>query len=116
MARSGELFGARCCDFTLSEDSSAHVAWRLPVSNSEQRQGVVESIVITDMFVVAMVRRFVKKSEPGEFVSRASEPSSASACNRFSSILGYLRVIVGIVCGELAPLKHFWKVKAWVGL
>ena len=48
-ARSGELFGAKVCDFVLNSRGTG--VWRIPLSKSGQREGAQECLTITDEFL-----------------------------------------------------------------
>lgn len=68
-ARAGELFQAKAGDFVLGQRSGT---WTLPLSKSGQRQGVTESILLTDPFVLVLLRNFVKDLSPGDSLSLVS--------------------------------------------
>lgn len=68
-ARAGELFQARAGDFLLGSRSGT---WTLPLSKSGQRQGVTESLLITDPFVVVLLKNFLRNFSPGDNVSLVS--------------------------------------------
>ena len=68
-ARAGELFQAKAGDFVLGEKSGT---WTLPLSKSGQRQGVTESILLTDPFVLVLLRNFMSKLAPGDPLSTVS--------------------------------------------
>ncbi|CAE7270082.1 unnamed protein product [Symbiodinium sp. CCMP2592] len=68
-ARSGELFAAKAGDFVLSRGKGT---WTLPMSNSGQRQGAVESLTIDDTFVGTAISNFCKHKQPGDLLSQVS--------------------------------------------
>ena len=68
-ARAGELFQAKAGDFLLGPRSGT---WTLPLSKGGQRQGVTESILLTDPFVVALLRNFLRFHSPGDPLSKVS--------------------------------------------
>lgn len=68
-ARTGELFAARVGDFVLSPTSGT---WTLPLSKSGQRNGVTESILLFDPWVLALLTNYTKHMRPGDRLSSAS--------------------------------------------
>ena len=68
-ARAGELFQARVGDFVLGSSSGT---WTLPLSKSGQRVGAVESILLTDAFVVVLLSNFCRGKQAGDFLSQVS--------------------------------------------
>lgn len=68
-ARAGELFRAKSGDFVLGSKSGT---WTLPLSKSGQRQGVTESILLTDPFVLVLLKRFLVNLSPGDPLSHVS--------------------------------------------
>ena len=68
-ARTGELFNARVGDFVLGATSGT---WTLPLSKGGQRQGVTESILLNDPFVVLLLRNYCKNKKPGDRLANAS--------------------------------------------
>ena len=68
-ARAGELFQAKVGDFVFDQNSGT---WTLPLSKSGQRQGATESLLLTDRFVIALLRNFCKQKLPGDRLSSAS--------------------------------------------
>eukprot|EP00435_Cladocopium_sp_Y103_P021060 s3166_g5.t1 len=68
-ARAGELFQAKAGDFLLGPRSGT---WTLPLSKGGQRQGVTESILLTDPFVIALLRNFLRFHSPGDPLSKVS--------------------------------------------
>ena len=68
-ARTGELFNAKVGDFVLGATSGT---WTLPLSKGGQRQGVTESILLNDPFVVLLLRNYCKNKQPGDRLASAS--------------------------------------------
>lgn len=68
-ARAGELFQAKAGDFVLGPRSGT---WTLPLSKGGQRQGVTESILLTDPFVITLLRNFLRFHSPGDPLSKVS--------------------------------------------
>ena len=85
-ARAGELFNARVGDFVLSTSSGS---WTLPLSKSGQRVGATESILLTDPFVITLLRNFFRTKQPGDRVSSASPGVLRS---RLATLLSDLRI------------------------
>ena len=68
--RSGELFAAKVGDFEL--DSRLNAVWSLPLTKNGQRFGAKESLVITDKWIVQLLRRFLKGKMNGDGLSDVS--------------------------------------------
>ena len=68
-ARAGELFQARVGDFVLGSSSGT---WTLPLSKSVQRAGAVESILLTDAFVVVLLSNFCRGKQAGDLLSQVA--------------------------------------------
>eukprot|EP00438_Fugacium_kawagutii_P020011 Skav203482 [mRNA] locus=scaffold921:365199:371984:+ [translate_table: standard] len=68
-ARAGELFQCKVGDFTFDRSSGT---WSLPLSKSGQRAGATESLLLTDPFVLTLLRNFCKAKLPGDRLSSAS--------------------------------------------
>ena len=68
-ARTGELFQAQVGDFVLSSTSGT---WTLPLSKSGQRVGATESILLTDPFVLLLLRNYFRGKQPGDKLSSSS--------------------------------------------
>ena len=85
-ARTGELFNARVVDFVLSSSSGT---WTLPLSKSGQRTGAVESILLTDVFVLRLLENFFKHKSPGD---RLATVSPGLLRTRQASLLSQLHI------------------------
>eukprot|EP00438_Fugacium_kawagutii_P032554 Skav201090 [mRNA] locus=scaffold2562:77913:81556:+ [translate_table: standard] len=68
-ARAGELFQCKVGDFTFDHRAGT---WTLPLSKSGQRAGATESLLITDPFVVTLVKNFCRDKLPGDRLATAS--------------------------------------------
>ena len=85
-ARTGELFNARAGDFVLSATSGT---WTLPLSKSGQRTGAVESILLTDVYVLYLLKNFIKGMQSGD---RLSNVSPGVLRSRLASLLDQLHI------------------------
>jgi hypothetical protein len=85
-ARTGELFNARAGDFVLSATSGT---WTLPLSKSGQRTGAVESILLTDVYVLHLLKNFIKGMHSGD---RLSNVSPGLLRSRLASLLDQLHI------------------------
>ena len=85
-ARAGELFQAKAGDFVLGSVSGT---WTLPLYKSGQRQGVTESILITDPFVVVLLRNFLSSLSPGDPLSKVA---GGTQRKRLNDLLLFLRI------------------------
>ena len=85
-ARTGEFFNARVGDFVLSSSSGT---WTLPLSKSGQRTGAVESILLTDVFVLRLLENFFKHKSPGD---RLATVSPGLLRTRLASLLSQLHI------------------------
>ena len=87
-ARAGELFQAKVADFVFDKASGT---WTLPLSKSGQRMGATESLLLTDPFVVTLLRNFCRGRLPGD---RLSSHSPGLLRKRLADTLEQLGLVV----------------------
>lgn len=70
-ARTGELFNAKRGDFHF-DSSLRRAVWSLPLTKSGQRQGVHESLVVEDVWLVHALFNFMRFHAPGDSLRSVS--------------------------------------------
>ena len=87
-AKAGDLFQAKVGDFVFDKTSGT---WTLPLSKSGRRMGATESLLLTDLFVVTLVRNFFHGRLPGD---RRSSHGPGLLRKRLAQTLEQLGLVV----------------------